>query len=122
MKSTSVLILSADALIAALLGAFVETLDLEPAFSIPDEPPRDALLRVRPRLILLDCDYAAACTEHFLGPAAMMGAAVILFGSRRTAAELEDVAERFRLPLMELPIPPARFGELVREALDGRRE
>lgn len=117
--SDSALVLASDALIGALLGAFVETVSLPPVFASADETPRDTLLRVRPKLVLLDCDYPGGCTEGFLGPASMTGTPVILFGSRTTGRELEAVAERFHLPHMQLPIPPARFAELVRGALNG---
>jgi hypothetical protein len=116
MKSTPVLVLSRDALLAALLGALIETLGLVPAFANGDERPRDTLLRVRPRSILLDCTYDDACTDGFLGPARMMGTSVVLFGSRRSHAALSSLAAKYQLPHLLLPAEPETVLELLATA------
>ena len=50
-----VLILSSDAVAAALLGALVETLGYLVRFYRPPEPPEIALRRERPSIALIDC-------------------------------------------------------------------
>ena len=98
----TVLILSVDPLAAALLGAAVELAGHAPAFSQDGESSRAALLRVRPRVALLDCDHEESCSEAFVGPALMTGARVVLFRSRRTRPS-SDFAHRMGLAVIILP-------------------
>jgi hypothetical protein len=99
----AVLILSADPLAAALLGAAVELAGHVPHFVRQGEPARDALLRVRPRLVLVDCDHDESCTDEFVGPALMTGARVMLFRSRRTERDRTAFASRLSLRVVEMP-------------------
>jgi hypothetical protein len=98
-----VLILSADALAAALLGAAVELAGHHPNFPEPHEAAREALRRVRPRLVVADCDHEDACTEAFVGPAIMTGAHVLLFDSKRHGDQGVTVARRLGLDVVHLP-------------------
>ncbi|MDQ3950360.1 MAG: hypothetical protein M3282_08430, partial [Gemmatimonadota bacterium] len=84
MKRSAVLIFSEDPLAAALIGAAAELVGFAPTFPTHAESPRDALLRERPRLVLVDCDHEAACSPSFFGPVLMTGARVMLIASRRT--------------------------------------
>ena len=79
-----VLVLSSDPLAAALVGAAIELAGHAPRFPLADEAPRAALLRVRPRLVVIDCDHEDACSDSFIGPALMTGSRVLLVRSRRT--------------------------------------
>ncbi len=106
-------------LLAALVGALVETIGLAPMFAGPDERPRATLIRVKPRAVLLDCAHDDACGEAFLGPATMMGASVLLFGSRRAKAHLSSVAARHALQFVVLPISATALAEHLRKALKG---
>src|SRR3954471_24023298 len=56
----AVLIISSDPLAAALLGAAVELAGHQPHFVRTEERARAALLRARPRLVLVDCDHDEA--------------------------------------------------------------
>ncbi|HVE80257.1 MAG TPA: hypothetical protein VNA89_15430, partial [Gemmatimonadaceae bacterium] len=109
----TVLILSPDALTAALLAALVEFEGLAPAFGEDSEPPRKALRRMRPRVVLVDVDHATACTPSFLGPAAMTGARVLLFGPERAAAAVRETAAAHSLSSFTLPVGAAAFGRLL---------
>jgi hypothetical protein len=99
----AVLIFSSDSLAAALLGAAVELAGHEPSFPAPDESARAALMRIRPRIVLVDCDHEESCSETFVGPAIMTGARVVLFRSRRTARDMGEFAARMQLAVLELP-------------------
>lgn len=103
MSRHNVLILSADVLAAALLGAAVELAGHEPHFPESHEVARDALRRVRPRLVVVDCDHKDACAEAFVGPALMTGAQLLLFDSRRRADHGVTVARRLGLDVVHLP-------------------
>lgn len=117
MSRHDVLILSADTLAAALLGAAVELAGHQPHFRQPDEVPRAALRRVRPKLVIVDCDDDHACSEAFVGPALMTGAQLLLFDSPRHAAVGVNVARRLGLDVVHLPddheLLPQRLRELL---------
>ena len=112
-----VLILFADPLAAALMGAAVELAGHVPHFPDPDETVRAALLRLRPRVTLIDCDLDEACTESFIGPALMIGSRVQLFASRRTTRDAPRLAQRLGLPLATLPMDEDALATLLHELL-----
>ena len=101
--SNPVLVISSDPLAAALLGAAIELAGHAPRFPQSDESPRGALLRVRPRLVVIDCDHEDACSEAFVGPALMTGSQVMLFRSPRTRRDVGEMADRLGLRMVEMP-------------------
>jgi hypothetical protein len=114
----AVLILSSDALAAALLGAAVELAGHMPHFARQGEPARSALLRVRPKLILIDCDHEESCTDEFVGPALMTGGRVLLFRSRRTERDMREFATRLSLRIMDMPLEHETLTTLLLEMLE----
>ena len=104
MSRAPVLVLSSDPLSAALLGAAIELAGHAPRFPQSDEQPRAALLRVRPRLVVVDCDHDDACSEAFIGPALMTGSRVLLFRSRRTQRDTSELSEHLGLRTIEMPV------------------
>ena len=115
VSRSDVLILSTDPLAAALLGVAVELAGHAPHFPQPAESARAALLRIRPRAALIDCDHEEACTESFVGPALMTGARVHLFRSHRTQRDATDFASRVGLSIAELPMEHDAFSTLLRD-------
>jgi len=114
-----VLIFSTDPLAAALLGALVELAGHAPQFQREDEAARGALMRVRPRLVLIDCDHEETCAEAFVGPALMTGAQVMLYRSRRTRQQSREFAGRLGLRVMELPADQEKLTQFLQELLTG---
>jgi len=110
-----VLVLSSDPLAAALLGAAIELAGLAPRFPQSAESPRNALLRVRPRLVVIDCDHEEACAEGFVGPALMTGSQVVLFRSRRTRRDVSEMADRLGLRTIEMPHEHEALTSLLHE-------
>jgi hypothetical protein len=108
---------SSDALAAALLGAAIELAGHEPHFPQPREPARTALLRVRPRLVVIDCDHEEACSDGFIGPALMTGSQVLLFRSRRTRRDIGDLPERLGVTVAVLPTEHETLTRLLKELL-----
>ena len=104
MNRHAVLVLSSDALAAALLGASVELAGHAPRFPLFEEAARTALLRVRPRLVLIDCDHEDGCSDAFIGPALMTGSRVLLFRSRRTRRDVTELAGRLGVQVMDMPM------------------
>lgn len=115
MGARSVLIFSTDPLAAALLGAAAELAGVTPCFAAHGETPRDALLRTRPAIALVDCDHEQACTESFFGPALMAGARVVIFSSSRSHRRLEPIAEEFGVRTITLPIDVGTLARVLRE-------
>jgi hypothetical protein len=110
-----VLILSADPLAAALLGAVVELAGHACLFPQPGEGGRAALIRLRPRVVLVDCDHDEGCSEEFIGPALMTGARVQLFSARRAEGNADALARALGLTIVQLPMDPADFATLLHE-------
>lgn len=115
MPAPSALIFSTDPLAAALLGAVIELAGARPVFGAPGERARDALLRVRPVLALVDCDDEDTCTEGFLGPALMTGASVVVFSSQRSERDMTSLIMRLGVRSLRLPEDTDELGTLVRE-------
>jgi hypothetical protein len=114
MTQRAVLILSTDAFAGALLGAAIELVGATPIYPREDEGPRDALLRIRPAVALVDCDHETACTESFFGPAMMIGARVAVFTSSRSRRVLDPIAEEFGVRTFGLPIDFEELSEIIR--------
>ncbi|HEV7994498.1 MAG TPA: hypothetical protein VGP25_21935 [Gemmatimonadaceae bacterium] len=117
MTRHAVLVFSTDPLAAALLGAAIELAGHAPYFPQPDETARDALLRVRPRLAVIDCDHVEACSDAFIGPALMTGSRALLFRSRRTQRDTSSLAERLGLMVVDMPTRHETLTQILRELL-----
>ena len=103
MSRRDVLILSPDPLAAALLGAASEVVDDQPHFPESSEAARDALRRVRPAMVLVDCAHEEACTDEFVGLALMTGARVLLIDAKQHGERAASVARRLGLEVVRLP-------------------
>jgi hypothetical protein len=113
----AVLVFSSDPLAAALLGAAIELAGHAPFFPQSDESARDALMRVRPRLAVIDCDHTEACSDAFIGPALMTGSRVLLFKSRRTQRDASELAERLGLTVIDMPTRHESLTQVLHELL-----
>ena len=82
------------------------------------ENPRTALMRVRPRLVLVDCDHEEACTDEFIGPALMTNSRVLLFRSRRSQRDMSEFAARLELRLVDIPAEHDGLTRLLNEVLE----
>ena len=117
LRRQPVLVLSKDPLAAALIGAAIELAGFAPRFSHSDEPARAALLRVRPRLVVVDCDHEDACSDGFIGPAIMTGSRVLLFRSRRTRRDVSELTTRLGVQVMEMPMEHEPLTRLLKQML-----
>jgi len=114
---STILILSADALAAALLGALLETLGYAVGFARPEEGSEDAIRRVRPRVGLIDCDDGTTCTPELLGRAAMRGISIVIFGRRTTLDRVRPLARDHEIELLLVPPDASTLDAAVRRAL-----
>src|SRR3954452_20223873 len=63
MTDVQILVIAEHAMIGALLGALVELAGHRPRFAEAGEAPDAAIERLRPDLVLLDCEHVAAGDE-----------------------------------------------------------
>lgn len=98
-----ILILSADAIAAALLGALIETLGFEVRFARPPEQAEQAIRRVRPRVCMLDCDDPASCNDEILGRTTMRGISVVIFGTPDALDRVRAIASEHRIDTLLVP-------------------
>ena len=117
VRRVPVLVLSSDPLAAALLGAAIELAGYALRFPDPSESPRTALLRARPRLVVVDCDHEEACSDAFIGPALMTGSRVLLFRSPRTRRDVSELSTRIGLRVAEMPMAHEPLTRLLRQML-----
>lgn len=116
-RSRQVLIVSTDAVVAALLGTLVELDGHAPLFPSNDEPPRDALRRLRPDAALVDCDRPDACVREFFDDGRAQSTGVVLFSAARLHDEVREIARRHGLPSFALPIDRAALSRVLAEAM-----
>lgn len=109
LSRSAVLVFSSDPLAAALLAAAIELAGNEPLFASAQETARAAVKRVRPRLVLIDCDHEETCCEEFIGPAMMMKAKVVLLRNTGTQRDVTGLAERMHLRVIDLPNDHEQF-------------
>jgi DNA-binding response OmpR family regulator len=108
----SVLILAREELVAALLGMLVEIKGLQPIFLGKAEPAEDAILREKPRAVIIDCDHPQY-GDPLLQTIRMTGALPILFSPSRMQPELRSVADRHGLRSFTLPTDVGTFGNVL---------
>ncbi|HUR92154.1 MAG TPA: hypothetical protein VMY38_05715 [Gemmatimonadaceae bacterium] len=112
--SVSVLILAREELISALLGLLVETTGHSVHFAGENETARDALHRIRPKVVIVDCDHRD-CTGDLDKAAGEVGARLILFSASRDAEYVRRKAAPARSQSFTFPIEPPRLASLIRE-------
>jgi DNA-binding response OmpR family regulator len=116
-SAPSALVVSTDALLAALLGVAVETLGYAAAFPAAGEPARLALGRLRPALVLVDCTDEDACANGLLGPATMLGAGLVLFGDAPSMTRRRELAARHGAALLTMPTTWQEMAATIEKAL-----
>ena len=102
-RDQTVLILSHDAIAAALLGGLVETLGYHVHFARPPESADETLRRVRPRICLADCTDPAACNGEFFGRAIMRGVSVVIFGAPEALDRVRALARANNIDTLLMP-------------------
>ncbi len=112
---SKILILAREPLVAALVGMLLELDKYEPAFALADEPPEEAIRRLRPFLVLvLDGAFEEASSDVF--HARLKGTPVVLFATPTNAAAVRAIANERRLPWFTMPVDRETLVRAVREA------
>ena len=117
-----VLILTPQPMSGALLGMLVELAQLEPVFADLNERPEDALVRVRPLLVVVaDGQTDAYRSDLFIARAQHRGVSVVIFAPAGRASESSEWAKQRDLPHLELPADAETFGRLLDQAVRADR-
>lgn len=118
----SILVLSQQPVLAALVGMLVELAGRAPVFPTADEPPSDAIRRLSPlAVILIDAEADAARSDMFFAVAARSQIGVVVFGSEREARRVAEVAASRRIPWITLPPEVDRLRHAIRFAAERGR-
>jgi hypothetical protein len=115
-----VLILSSDAVAAALVGALVETLGYTVRFHQPPEDPTESLRRERPDVAMVDGGDELMISDAVLGHAAMRGISVVVFGSREALDGIRELAQVHRIHTLIAPPSLEATSEVLGEVLAHR--
>lgn len=113
-ESVLVLILAREELISALLGLLVETTGHSVAFANAEESSRDAVRRLRPKVVIVDCDHRD-CTSDLVKVADEVGAKLILFSASREPEYVSRVAAPSRSLSFTFPIEPPRLDSMIKQ-------
>jgi len=112
-----VLILSSDAVAAALLGALVETLGYLVRFYHPPEDPDAALKRERPSVAMVDCDDPTMMKDDLFGHARMRGISVVMFGTSDALRQVRQLALEHALDTLIMPASLDALDDTLRKAV-----
>ena len=112
-----VLILSSDAVAAALLGALVETLGYLVRFYHPPEEPDATLRRERPSVAMIDCADPTVMKDEVFGRARMRGISVVMFGTADALDRVRQIAVDHALDTLIMPATLDSLDETLRKAV-----
>lgn len=114
---STILVIAKEPLIQTLMCSLVDLSGHRALQPRSDETVTAAIERVRPQLLLLDCEHDCACEEAAYEAAASVNAEVLLFTPARTNAEVADFAKGRGLRSMALPIRLHEFSETLQTSL-----
>jgi hypothetical protein len=114
---STILVIAKEPLIQTLMCSLVDLSGHRAAQPRGDESVAAAIARVRPRLLLLDCEHDCACEDEAYLAAASVGAEVLLFTPSRSRAEVADLAAERGLRSLALPIRLHEFSETLQSTL-----
>jgi DNA-binding response OmpR family regulator len=109
----TVLILSEDPVIGALLGAYVEFAGHRPFFADLGQAGDAATEQCDPAIILVDLDHRDGAGDSFMARQLAAGRGVIVFSSRRPSDEIQARAQRLGAASVEMPVEVADFARVL---------
>jgi hypothetical protein len=99
-----ILIVAADPILAALVGTLIEHARYSAAFPAPDEPPTQALERVKPLVaVLIDLAEGEGASDLFASRAARLGVPLFVFGRSGVIDAHKDWIRERRVRAFALP-------------------
>lgn len=116
--SSTILVIAKEPLIQTLMCSLVDLSGHRAAVPRDDETAAASILRVRPHLVLLDCEHDASCEEAAYDAASSVRAQVLLFTPARSRAEVADFAAGRGLRSLALPIRLREFSATLQTSLE----
>lgn len=102
-RAATALVVSADPLGAALVGAATELAGFRVAYLGADESPSDGIRRAKPAVVLVDAAHPIAADAASLGPALMTGAAIVFYGRADRLRDVRAVTTAAQATTLVLP-------------------
>jgi len=115
-RATTALIVSTDALGAALVGVATELSGFRVAYPEDDESVQDAIRRAKPVVVLVDATHPIVSDPASLGPALMTGASVVFYGRAERLRDLRPAASIASASTIAFPDEIDRLPELLTAA------
>ncbi|MEX0908180.1 MAG: hypothetical protein WDZ58_00335 [Gemmatimonadaceae bacterium] len=112
--SVGVLVLAREELISALLGLLVETTGHSVFFAKPEERAEDAMRRIGPQVVIVDCDHRD-CTDDLVQAANEVGARLILFSASRDSDYVRRAAATAHSQSFTFPIQAPQLDSMIRQ-------
>ena len=116
-KPSTILVIAKEPLIQTLMCSLVDLSGHSAMQPLTDETVSASILRVRPHLLLLDCEHDNACQDAAYLAASSVGAEVLMFTPARSGAEAADFAAARGLRSLALPIRLHEFSETLQSSL-----
>src|SRR4051812_6829948 len=113
-------IIARDPMTGALIGSLAQVSGFEATFPSETETAATAIARLRPDVVLIDCDSADG--DACLTPVSEYGGAVVLFSPWRDEPDVRELASRRGLRHFALPIRWMDFRELLQDVTARRAE
>lgn len=120
MSDLTVLIISTEPVIGALLTLYVEAQRYRAVLAEESERPADAVARSGATVILVDADHHDGCSPAFVARQQASGRRVIAFSPKMGPPELEQRVAHLHVPWFTLPLKSEQFGTVLAEALGTR--
>ena len=112
-----VLLLTAHPGALSLISTFVEISGFEPVVPRDDEPIEQAVLRIMPRVSIVDFEHPGAASMRIEDQLTRSGSRVILFSTWYRSLEARARAMSMRALYFALPIEHGKFDALLQSAL-----
>jgi DNA-binding NtrC family response regulator len=112
-----ILIVGREAVISALVGSLIELAGHHPTFAEPGEATMEAMGRVVPDLLLLDCSHDDACVASLYEHAVGMHTPILLFTPARGCPAGEQFAAARGVATLALPAQADIVSRAIDEAL-----
>jgi DNA-binding response OmpR family regulator len=109
MVQQTVLILSADPVIGALLGVYVELFEYRATYAEVSQSGDDAVARSKPDIILVDLEHPDGASRSFVDRQRAGARSVVAFSSRAAEDEVARDAAGLGVPFFAMPIDSTTF-------------
>jgi DNA-binding response OmpR family regulator len=116
MTAPTVLIISTEPIIGALLAVYVELHHYRATLAEEQQSPDEAAAECGASLILVDIDHPDAFSLAFVERQRAAGRRVVAFSPKMFADEVNERAARLNIPAFALPIDVADFGAVLAAA------